>query len=69
MPSENNSKEFNRIRRHLGLSVQDVAMQMRNAVSFSTIYNFEHGLPINNETKRVIQKWIDSKKNLVIKKP
>ncbi len=44
MSSDDNSKEFNRIRKHLGLSVQDVVMQMRNAVSFSTIYNFEHGL-------------------------
>ena len=62
-----NSKEFKRLRKSLGLSVQDVALEMKNSLSISTIHNFEHDLPISNETKKEIQKWIDSKKNLLIK--
>ena len=62
------TKEFHRLRNSLKLSVQDVALEMRNAISFNTIYNFEHGVPVSDDTKKAIQKWIDSKKNLITPK-
>jgi transcriptional regulator with XRE-family HTH domain len=69
MASSPSSKEFKRLRNSLKLSVQDVALEMSNTISFNTIYNFEHGMPPSEETKKQIQKWIDSKKNLIINKP
>lgn len=63
------AKEFLRLRNKLGLSIQDVAFQMRNVLHFNTLNNFEHGMTVSEDTKKQIKKWIDSKKNLVIKKP
>ena len=60
--------EFYRLRTNLKLSIQDVALEMKNSIHFNSLYNFEHGMPISDNTKKQIQKWIDSKKNLVIKK-
>ena len=67
MPNTPTAKEFLRLRNKLGLSIQDVAFQMRNALHFNTLNNFEHGMTVSDETKKQIQRWIDSKKNLVIK--
>jgi hypothetical protein len=62
------AKTFHRLRYELGLSVQSVALQMKNSVSFSTLYNFEHGMIVGKETKKEIAKWIDSKQNLIVKR-
>ena len=62
-------KEFKRIRKNLGLSIQDIALQMHYSVSFGTLHNFEREMPVSDNTKTEIQKWIDSKKNLVVKNP
>jgi len=69
MPANPSPKEFHRIRKSLNLSVQDVALEMRNAINFNTLYNFEHEMPMSDNTKKEIQKWIDSKQNLLITKP
>lgn len=68
MPNTPTAKEFSRLRKKLGLSIQDVAFQMRNSIHFNTLSNFEHGMSASDETKKQIQRWIDSKKNLVVKK-
>jgi hypothetical protein len=67
MPNTPTAKEFLRLRKKLNLSVQTIAIQMRNSVSFNTLFNFERGLPVSDNTKKEIAKWIDSKKNLVVK--
>ncbi|MFA5349345.1 MAG: helix-turn-helix transcriptional regulator [Candidatus Paceibacterota bacterium] len=56
-----NPSKFKKLRKKLGLSIQAVALEMMNQVSFSTLYNFEHGMPVSDKTKEEINKWITTK--------
>jgi hypothetical protein len=67
MPVILNPASFLRLRNKLKLSRQEVAVEMNNAVSFNTIFNFEHGVPASENTKIELRKWMESKKNLVVK--
>ena len=55
-------QSFLRLRKKLGLSRQAVAVEMSNSISFNTLFNYEHGVPVNENTLAEIKKWMESKK-------
>lgn len=61
MPIIVTPETFNKLRVKLGLSIKSVAKEMKDKVHFNTLYTFESGNKVSEETIYFIQKWMESK--------
>lgn len=61
MPIPVTPETFNKLRIKLNLSIKSVAKEMKGKVHFNTLYTFEGGNRVSEETLFYIAKWMESK--------